>query len=129
MKRLICVVLLFCLLPIVSIADGIDLSSLTYAQLLMLRNRLTEEIISRPEWKEVTIPSGDWVVGVDIPAGYYSIRPVTYGYIRIMDEKGSLFYNDAMKEGDYVGKIYLKQGYTIRCEDAFIFAPSKGLGF
>ena len=51
----------------------INLSSLTYKELLMLRDQLSKELMTRPEWKEVTVPAGDWIVGKDIPAGVYSI--------------------------------------------------------
>lgn len=29
--------------------------------------------MSRPEWKAVEVPAGEWIIGQDIPEGYYSI--------------------------------------------------------
>ena len=127
MKRFLAVILLLCLFSSVALAD--IFSDFTYDELLTLHHALDQEIMKRPEWKEVTVPAGDWIVGVDIPGGTYSIRPAKYGYINVTDENGSLFYNKAMDEGEVLGKIELKPNYTVRLNNDFIFSPSIGLGF
>ena len=129
MKKIICILVLFVMFTGIAAADAPDFSDWTYEQLVTLHLYVGMEIMKRPEWKEVTVPAGNWIVGVDIPEGKYSIRPVKNGYIKITDNKGSLFFNDAMQDGDVVGKLDLKTAYTISLNDAFIFSPAIGLGF
>ena len=127
MKKIICLFLILCMVPVIALAD--NFSKMSYNELVNIFRSIALEIMSRPEWKEVTVPTGDWIVGIDIPAGYYSIRPVKYGYIKIKDTKGSLYFSDAMDEGETIGKIELLDGYSIRIEDPFIFSAPKGLDF
>ncbi len=128
MKKLIAIILVLCSFASISVAESI-FGDFTFDQLLILHHALDQEIMSRPEWKEVTVPAGDWIVGVDIPEGKYSIRPVKNGYIKIIDTKGNLFFSDAMSKDEIVGKLELKEGYSIRLENSFIFSPAKGLDF
>lgn len=133
MKKILVMILAVCLLiPIAAADDGINLSALSFDQLLDLQQKVTAEIISRPEWKEVTVPSGTWTVGRDIPAGEYSISATkTGGYLRIRDERGSLLISNGIREAeDRIGKVALKEGYTVEIErGSLIFAPAISLGF
>ena len=129
MKKIICILALVVMFAGVACADAPDFSDWTYDQLVTLHLYVGQEIMKRPEWKETTVPAGNWIVGVDIPEGQYSIKPVKYGYIKIIDDKGSLFFNKAMDEGDTVGKLDLKSAYTISLNDEFIFSPAIGLDF
>ena len=73
MKKLLSLVLILALLlPAVGMAD-VDLSGLTFAELVALREQIAQELTTRPEWKEVTVPIGVWKVGEDIPAGHWTI--------------------------------------------------------
>ena len=54
-------------------AESIDLSSLSYEELVSLSSRITMEIMSRPDFKTVKVPPGAYKVGVDIPAGKWTI--------------------------------------------------------
>ena len=132
MKKLICLVL--ALLCVVSVAQAAppDLSIYTYDQLIALQHFITHEIMNRPEWKEVTVPAGQWIVGVDIPEGEYSINPTGDGaYLRIKDERGSLVTSGGIRDkDDAIGKIYLKEGASVEIEDgSLVFAPAIVLGF
>ena len=130
MKKLFCIALILCLLPVVCLAD-VDLSSMTFSQLLMLRNDLTAEIMSRSEWKEVKVPAGLWRVGVDIPAGTYSVS---------IEEGSATFklYTNEKKE-DYdlllvtkdspIGRYTFSSGTLIDTYMPLIFAPPISLGF
>lgn len=133
MKKFLGIILIVCLLiPIAAADDGIDLSALSFSQLLELQQRVTAEIISRPEWKEVTVPSGLWTVGKDIPAGEYCISATKKGgYLRIRDERGSLLVGNGIRnEDDRIGKFELKEGYTVEVErGSLIFSPAISLGF
>ena len=130
MKKIICVVLIL-MLPVMALADGIDLSSMTYDQLITLRKSLTEEIMNRPEWKEVTIPAGDWNIGSDIPAGTYSITPTKYTLILIWEHgiDSGLVFNRLLDKGESYGKITLKEGWIMQVSDPIILAPPISPGF
>ncbi len=54
-------------------AESIDLSSLTYDELIALSTKITMEIMSRPDFKTVKVPPGAYEVGKDIPAGKWTI--------------------------------------------------------
>ena len=131
MKKLICLLLILCLFPVIALAD-VDLSSMSFDELVQLSQSVTMEIMSRPEWKEVTVPSGSWYVGKDIPAGDYSVYPTSKGgYIRVLNENGKTLITQGLrKETDIFGKLELKDGYTVQIEDgSLIFRPAVGLGF
>lgn len=142
MKKIISVLLVLSLLFSCSVAlsDGINLSEMSYEELLTLQQELTKEMKSRPEWKGVLVPAGTWTVGIDIPAGEYSITVCEEG------QKGrlSVFGKEI---GDYVsnggcvyplvfgyeyntyGKVLLKDGYQIESTINVYFAPPLTLGF
>ncbi len=75
MKKLIsiCLALLIVLSVSFVFAESIDLSSLSFDELAALETRIIKEMISKPEYKEVTVPLGVYKVGVDIPAGKWTI--------------------------------------------------------
>ena len=132
MKRIVCFVLIL-LLPIIALAD--DISSMTYDELIALRQQLNEEIMSRPEWREVTVPSGEWVVGKDIPAGEYSVSSGSGGaYINVTRPKGKsydLIVNQGVTSTDNaIGRVNLKDGDVVTVKHgSLIFAPPISLGF
>ena len=132
MKKLICLLLIICLFPVIAAADSLDLSDLSYDQLVALQHYITMEIMKRPEWKEVNVPAGKWIVGVDIPEGEYSIKPYNGGaYITIIDTKGEyVTYGGIRNEDNAIGKIWLKEAYTVEIDGGTLtFAPAIVLGF
>ena len=54
----------------------IDLSGMSLAELIELQQRVTMAMWGTEEWQEVTVPAGAYEIGKDIPAGYWTIRPV-----------------------------------------------------
>lgn len=54
-------------------ADDIDLSGLSYEELVRLRDRINLAMWESSEWEEVEVPVGVWQVGADIPAGHWTI--------------------------------------------------------
>ena len=75
MRKIICVILSFAVLfcSAVVYAEGIDLSNLSYTELEALEKQIIAEMVSRPEYKEVTVPLGVYKVGEEIPAGKWTI--------------------------------------------------------
>ena len=116
----------------------VDLKSMTFDDLIALRDQLNAEILSRPEWKEVKVPAGEWVVGKDIPAGSYSIVIPKGGSVvihlwgaAIGDYKtnGGMRISDYLKEGQDIGKIELYEGNVLELGSPIILAPPVSLGF
>lgn len=140
MKKLLAVLLVLCLLPW-AVAEEIDLSGLSIDELRALQARIAEEIVSRPEWKEVTVPSGIYKIGADIPAGEYCIRcgKSSKGYIFFeYGEKTNASHSDIEYPRQFCDYIYadgdgkefefvnvlLIEGYYVKIEYGYaIFTP------
>ena len=77
MKRILSVLLALCLVLMASAALGeVDLTAMSRDELLVLEEQIIKELTSRPDYKEVTVPPGVYEVGVDIPAGKWTISGV-----------------------------------------------------
>lgn len=72
MKKLICILLLVCV-SATAAAESIDLTGLSFDQLIALKESINMELWQRDDWQEVTVPQGVWLVGKDIPAGKWLI--------------------------------------------------------
>ena len=93
MKRFFLVFLSLLLLSGVSAADPVDLSGMSFDELVELRDQINLAIWNSQEWQEVTVPAGVWVIGEDIPAGHWSIEPMDghmayIVYCQELDESG-----------------------------------------
>ena len=131
MKRTIALLLILVCVAATAAADT-DLSSMTFDELVALNKAVVMEIMTRPEWKEVTVPGGTWIVGKDIPAGAYSITPTdSGGYIEITDKSGNSIVNQGIRNMENaIGKVELLDGYVVYIErGSVIFSPAIGLGF
>lgn len=129
MKRFLSLLVLFVLLSVSAVAET-DLSALSFDDLVSLQRKLSLEIMSRPEWKETTVPAGEYTVGEDIPAGVYSITAIEW-MAAITYKKPNAYVKDSfvISKGESVNKINLPEGTTIVIDHKVIFAPSKGLDF
>ena len=135
MKRAFIIALAIVLVTSVAYAAP-DLTELTYDQLIALQHYITHEIMRRPEWKEISVPKGHWVIGVDIPEGYYCITPKTYCYLRLWgyeyndySTNGGLLYHDSIDTGEKLGKIWLQEGWVLDVDNDIIMSPPVVLGF
>lgn len=73
MKRTIALLLvLFCLLPC-ALAD-VDLSGMTFEELMELREQVNQALWASDDWQSVTVPQGVYLVGRDIPAGTWTVE-------------------------------------------------------
>lgn len=106
MKKLL-LVLLSLLMAFPVFAEDIDLSGLSYAELVALKDRINLAMWQSAEWQEVTVPQGIWVVGEDIPAGNWMISAVkrNCAHIYYGDEISS---NGAKVSATSIGKYYYK---------------------
>lgn len=152
MKRLLSVLLLLIFLAGPAAADPIDLSGMSFDELVALRDQLNLAIWNSQEWQEVTVPAGVWVVGEDIPAGHWTIRPLPDSYVNVtyfdrLDQFGKgvglgwLGWGGTLTsygEGDLTfGEptqvdLVMEAGMFFKCSQAVIFTPYAGkpdLGF
>ena len=137
MKRFLCTLLIMCTICACSFADSVDLSAYTFDELKALQEAISAEIVTRPEWKETKIPSGQWVVGTDIPVGEYriTIPEGSAAHLNIIDPserktKQTVIDWFAFNDTDFLGKMILKEGYIITLSaGSVIFSPVLPLGF
>lgn len=130
MKKLIALTLIILsLIPVAAFAD-VDFSGMSYDELVSLNSQLFKEIVSRPEFKEVAVPTGSYVVGSDIPAGTYSLGLAsgTFGsMIRINDFQEAYTVSSSDPS---IGKVTLKDGDSVDISmGSIVFKPYVGLGF
>lgn len=62
--------------PEVSASSAGDLSDMSLAELIALREQITLAMFETDEWQEVEVPKGVYTIGEDIPAGKWTIRSV-----------------------------------------------------
>lgn len=103
MKKLFFLFLATLLLFSSASADPIDLSGLSFDELVALRDQINLAIWNCQEWQEVTVPAGVWIVGQDIPAGHWSIEPMDnrFNYVTYcekLDETGKKFSRSGKHE-------------------------------
>lgn len=129
MKKVCSLLLSIFLLFSFAVAET-NLSEMSYDDLIALQKELVIEIMSRPEWKEVEVPAGQYTIGVDIPAGWYSMKPKSKWdsvYLRWYPNPDNDYW-DYLRTDD-IARFELKEGMRIYLEQTTIFAPARSLGF
>ena len=61
----------------------IDLSGMSYEELVELKDQINLAIWQSDEWQEVEVPQGVWKVGEDIPAGHWTIKAAEGAWVDI----------------------------------------------
>lgn len=79
-------------------AEDIDLSRMTYGQLVILKNLINKAMWQSREWQEVTVPQGVWKVGEDIPAGTWTVKCADLGRNSYMMKECKLSYGQYFDE-------------------------------
>lgn len=72
MKKTVMFVLVLVLISSAAFAT-VDLSGLTFEELLVLQKQVQLAMMETDVWQEVTVPAGLYEIGVDIPAGHWTI--------------------------------------------------------
>lgn len=72
MKKFLLFSLIFIMLSTCSLAD-VDLSNMSFEELLELQQQVNLTIFNSDEWVEVEVPMGVWDIGKDIPAGRWEL--------------------------------------------------------
>lgn len=106
MKKFICL-LLALLIPTMALASTIDLSGLSFDELVELKEQINLAIWESQEWQEVEVPQGVWKVGEDIPAGHWTVRPID-GLRAKVDLGDTLNENETdIKSNLYFGSAFI----------------------
>lgn len=90
MKKMISIIISFVMilsLPFIGYAE-IDLSGMSFDELVALKDQINLAIWNSEEWQEVEVPQGVWEVGSDIPVGKWEIKalPNSNTYIKVGKE-------------------------------------------
>ena len=84
MKRILSLLIGLLLLTGTATAATVDLSGMSYDELVALKDQINLAMWNSQEWQEVTVPQGVWLVGADIPAGHWTIKAkAKWTYINI----------------------------------------------
>lgn len=88
MKRILALILTIAAMMAVPLSahaeeKKIDLSGLTYDELVELKDQINLAMWECDEWQEVEVPQGVWKVGEDIPAGHWTIKPMKGNKINV----------------------------------------------
>ena len=67
MKKLFCLLLILFFIPSTVFAD-VDLSGMSFDELVALRNQVTTALFYSDSWKEIYVPGGFYQVGNGIPS-------------------------------------------------------------
>lgn len=131
-KKFLSVVLALCLLPVIALAE-VDLSAMSVDELIELNKAVVMELMSRKDFKEVTIPAGEYKVGEDIPAGIYTVKVKAnqFASLNVLDSKKNYTSKIYVVEVDNpIGKLVLEEGEIVATTyGSVIFTPYAGLGF
>lgn len=74
MKRMLVIIITVSLFISCASADSINLSGMSLAELVALKDQINLAIWNCQEWQEVSVPLGIWKVGEDIPAGHWTVH-------------------------------------------------------
>lgn len=101
-------------------AAEIDLSGMSYEELVALRDQLNTAIWASKEWAGVSIPQGTYKIGEDIPAGHWTVRAASKSicmvtYCEKVDEFGDADWMGAMKSE------------SLCAEDTSVYDPNNDL--
>lgn len=128
MKKLLIVLTVLALLCPVVIAENIDLSGMSFEELIDLRAAVDAAIWASDGWQEVDVPGGVYVIGEDIPAGRWSVA----------SKSAIASFTLYPQKSDYTEKTYnylvlqmLSEGesYTLECSEGNCLELSTSVTF
>lgn len=85
MKKVITICITLALifaLAVPALAD-VDLSGLSFEELVALKSQIDLELFSRDEWQSVEVPQGLYLVGQDIPAGKWTVKAIPTNWTEV----------------------------------------------
>ena len=133
MKRVAMLVLALMLVGTVAPAE-VDLSGMSYEEMVELRDQLDKAIWASDGWQYVQVPGGDYDVGVDIPAGRWTLVGVdSYSSFDVYKSRALKddYSYDALFESLKLNQHYnitLEDGQYIEISGTIAFQPYLGAG-
>lgn len=99
------------------VSAEIDLSGMSYAELVALKDQINLAMWDCEQWQEVTVPQGIWEVGVDIPAGHWTVTAADGAWASVMygsklNENGK----SLARSDDYFSEIIVSPSSRIYAE-------------
>jgi ABC-type phosphate/phosphonate transport system substrate-binding protein len=125
MKRLFSLLLVFLICASVP-AFAIDMTSLSNDELIQLRSDLADEMLSRGMTASMKIPTGDYIIGEDIPAGSYT---VTTDQVLVSITVGDYESMYVLTPDSPIGKLSLEDGKKFCITSAVTLTKYTGLSF
>ena len=138
MKRVFCLLLSIALvLPVVGIASGVDVATLSDSELESLYEMILSERLSRRDYKSFEVLPGDYRNGVYVPAGDFRVvladGYTSAGVNTIETERG--VYRDMYSLGrnhpTEIGRMVLLNGDVLRIQSGAVvfYAETGGVTF
>jgi len=127
--------------------DGVIPSGLSFDELVSLREQINLSIWNCHEWQEITVPAGVYTIGVDIPAGHWSLRVAARhdSFLVVYCDKlnaigkdvgyGATLYQQSIATSDYSPfgaipvteiDIDMQEGWYLILDGATVFTPYIG---
>lgn len=125
MKKFISLVLVLILVPSFAFAS-LDLSAYTADELIELKSLILRELIERGDLKEVKVPAGEYVIGIDIPVGEYSVNTSSAAVMLTVNEYETLH---VLSSTESVGRLVLRDGDKLSLSGTCLFSIYTGLDF
>ena len=128
MKKVLVLMLAVMLaLPCMSMAaDPIDLSGYSVDELIELKTAVVGELMERKEIKSAKIPTGDYIVGEDFPAGVYSVTTDRALVTITINDYAQMY---VVTPDTPVGKMTLDDGDRFKCTSAITLTVYSGISF
>ena len=105
MKKVCLLVLALVLVGSFAFAE-VDLSGMSYDELVALKDQINLAIWNSQEWQEVTVPVGVWKVGEDIPAGHWTITVAPDGSYKWSSVAVGTALSETGKDIDFMSSAY-----------------------
>ena len=129
MKKIVTMMVLVIMLVFDTTIAEIDLSGMTFNELVDLKERINLAMWECEEWQEITLPQGIYEIGVDIPEGHWTILPedgsiayIIIGSFRtgatVDGNKSSVMV--ASKKYEYYNEDYMEQADVILEKGRFV---------
>ena len=122
--------------PVQSRAQSeVDLSGMTFDELIALQQQVNEALWASDGWQEGEVPSGYYEVGVDIPAGRWTVTGDEYIFVKIYRSmadltKGRDWTNSFGGDAGSTVVLNLVDGQAVEVVyNPVIFKPGVSLGF
>ena len=113
------VLFIACLLFASCAFADVDLSGMSYDELVALKNKINLAMWQSEEWQEVTVPQGDWIVGEDIPEGTWEVKCADVDRRSVFMEYSDIKYGNLRPDGhiDYFSTGGAVEVYNPNHED------------